>query len=53
MRYIKDGDLQDEEIITSIYAAANEYENGEVLEARDRMLEIIAAIDEYTKGPAE
>lgn len=52
MRYIKNGDLQDDEIIASIYMAANEYENGEVMEARDRMLEIIAAIDEYV-GPAD
>ena len=53
MKYIKDGDIQDEEIITSIYAAANEYENGEVLKARDRMLEIVITIDEYIEGSAK
>ena len=47
MRYIKNGELQDERIISSIHAAAKEYESGEIIEARDRMLEIIAAIDEY------
>lgn len=53
MRYIKNGELQDERITVSIYAAAKEYESGEIIEARDRMLEIIAAIDEFTETESE
>lgn len=49
MRYIKNGELQDERIVASIHMAAKEYQNGELIEARDRMLEIIAAIDEFTE----
>lgn len=48
MRYIRKDELQDDKIIASIQAAAREYENGEIIEARDRMLEIIAAIDEWS-----
>ncbi len=47
MRYFKNGELQDERILASINAAAKEYEDGEIIEVRDRMLEIIAAIDEF------
>ncbi len=47
MRYIKNGELQDERILASLEAAKKEYKDGEIIEARDRLLEIIAAIDEF------
>lgn len=46
MKYIKNGELQDKKIVDSIYMAAKEYENGEISETRDRLLEIITAIDD-------
>ena len=49
MKYIKNGELQDKKIVDSIYMAAKEYENGEILETKDRLLEIIAAIDEWSE----
>jgi len=49
MKYIKNGELQDKKIVDSIYIAAKEYENGEILEVKDRLLEIIAAIDEWSE----
>ena len=53
MRYIKNGELQDERILASIHRAGEEFKNGEILEARDRMLEIIGAIDEWADECAD
>lgn len=52
MRYIKNGELQDERIVSALQAAAREYENGEIIEVRDKLLEIIAAIDEFSEMEA-
>ena len=48
MRFFKNGKLQDEMIISTLKLAANDYENGELVEVRDTLLEIIDAIDEFT-----
>ena len=53
MNYIIRGELQDERITASIYAAEQEYENGEIIEARDRLLEIVAALDEFIDTESE
>ena len=53
MRYIKNGELQDERIITAIHLAEMEFKNGELIEARDRLEEVIAAIDEFTDAQSE
>ena len=45
--YIRHGELDDERIIMSILAAAKEYEDGGILEAREMLFEVIGAIDEY------
>lgn len=47
MNYIIRGELQDERIARAIYLAKREYENGEIIEARDRLMEIVAALDEF------
>lgn len=47
MNYIIRGELQDERIMAAIFLAKQEYENGEIIEARDRLLEIVAALDEF------
>ena len=49
MRYIKFGELQDERILSSLEIAKREYENGELIEVRDRLIEIIGAIDDFTE----
>ncbi len=50
MKYIKKGELQDEKVISSLYLAIKEYENGELFEVRDRLLEIVGAIDEWSEN---
>lgn len=47
MKYIINGDLQDKRIANALRQAAEDYENGELLEDRDLLLEIIAAINEF------
>lgn len=43
-----DGDsLNDEEIIKTIKEAADDYENGEILEAHDKLLVVVDAIAEF------
>lgn len=49
MRFIKRGELEDERIINALNTAARDYENGELIEVRDLLLEIVAAIDEFTE----
>lgn len=47
MKYLKkDGTLEDRNIIEDIRKSADMYENGEIIEARDMLVEIINAIDE-------
>ena len=47
MRFIKNGQLQDEKISTALQTASKDYQNGEIAEVRDLLLEIVAAIDEW------
>ncbi len=48
MKYIKkNGELQDKRIISALKKAVDWYENGEVAEVRDGLLEIITAIDAF------
>ena len=47
MRFFKNGDLQDREIIAALQQAAEDYENGEIAEVRDLLAEIVNAIDEF------
>ena len=47
MKYLnKDGTLEDKKIAEDIRKSADMYENGEIIEARDILAEIINAIDE-------
>lgn len=45
--YNKDGTLRDKRIVEDIRKAATMYENGEIIEAHDLLLEIISAIDDF------
>ena len=49
MRFFKNGKLEDKKIQTALRKAADDYENGELIEVRDLLLEIINAIDEYAE----
>ena len=53
MKYIKNGCLQDERIISALQQAARDYENGAIIETRDTLLEIAAAIDAFEDGTEE
>lgn len=46
----KNGNLEDKKIEAALRKAADDYENGELIEVRDLLLEIINAIDEFTKS---
>lgn len=46
-KFFANGQLKDEKIATTLKRAAHDYENGEIAEVRDTLLEIVAAIDEW------
>ena len=46
-RFFVNGELKDKKISAALRRAANDYENGEIAEVRDLLLEIAAAIDEW------
>lgn len=48
MKYIRrNGELQDRRIVNAIRRAADVYEDGEIIDAADMLLEVINAIDEW------
>lgn len=47
MRFFRRGELKDREVVATLHQAADDYENGELIEVRDLLLEIIIAIDEF------
>lgn len=49
MRFIKNGELEDKKICDALRKASNNYENGEIIEVRDLLVEIVNAIDDFTK----
>ena len=46
-RFFANGALKDKKIAAALRQAAEDYENGEIAEVRDLLLEIAAAIDEW------
>ena len=46
-RFYKNGKLKDNEIVMALSNAADDYENGEIMEVRDLLEEIIQAIDKW------
>lgn len=46
-RFFASGELKDKKIAAALRQAAKDYENGEIAEVRDLLLEIAAAIDEW------
>jgi len=47
MRFFKNGKLEDKKIAAALRKAADDYENGELIEVRDLLSEIVNAIDEF------
>lgn len=45
-KFFAKGELKDDKIIAALKRAANDYENGEIAEVHDLLLEIAAAIEE-------
>lgn len=49
-RYYKNGELLDRKIVAALQRAAKDYENGEIIEVRSVLWEILSAIDEWTEN---
>lgn len=49
MKFIQDGELEDQKICDALCKASNDYENGEIIEVRDLLMEIVNAIDDFIK----
>ena len=46
-KFFKKGKLQDKKIIAALRQAAEDYENGEIIEVKDALIEIINAITDF------
>lgn len=46
-RFFVGGELLDNHITKALHQAATDYENGEISEVRDLLMEIVDAIDEW------
>lgn len=49
MRFFKRGELLDQKIIDTLHQAAFDWENGEIAEVKDTLLDILAAIREFER----
>ena len=49
MTFFKNGQLEDKKIVAALRKAADDYENGELIEVRDLLFEIINAIDAFAE----
>ena len=45
MRFLKDAELKDKKIVAALRKAADDYENGEIVEVRNLLMEIVDNID--------
>lgn len=46
-KFFKKGELQDKKIVAALHQAAEDYENGEIIEVKDVLMEIINAITDF------
>ena len=46
-KFYRKGELQDKKIVEALEQAAKDYENGEILEVKGVLIEIINAITEF------
>lgn len=47
MKFFKNGELKDKKIVAALHKAAEDYENGEIAEVKDVLIDIINAITEF------
>ena len=52
-RFYNKGALKDRKIVEALKRAAIQYENGEIIEVRDTLCEIVEAIDDFEKDTEE
>lgn len=45
--FFKKGELMDKEIVAALHQAAEDYENGEIAEVKDLLIDIINAITDF------
>lgn len=53
MRFFKNGQLKDSEIIDALRKAAEWYENGAIVETGELLVEIVDAIDAFCENTEE
>ena len=46
-KFFKNGELQDKKIIAALHKAAEDYENGEIVEVKGVLVDIINAITDF------
>lgn len=46
-KFFKNGELQDEKIVAALHQAAEAYENGEIVETKCVLIDIINAITDF------
>ena len=46
-KFFKHGELQDKQIVDALRQAVEDYENGEIIETKDVLIEIINAITDF------
>ena len=49
-KFYANGELKDEKILEALAQAKEMYENGEIVETRDLLAEIIKSIDQFEKN---
>ena len=52
-RFYNKGNLKDKKIVEALKQAAIQYENGEIIEVRDTLYEIVEAIDDFENDTEE
>ena len=49
VKFFKKGELQDQQIVDTLHQAAFDWENGEIAEVKDTLLDIISAIRRFER----
>lgn len=49
-KFYENGELKDHEILNALKNAVDQYENGEIIEVRDLLCDIVEAINEFDKN---
>lgn len=52
-KFFKNGELQDKQIVATLHKAAEDYENGEIVEVKGVLIDIINAITDFEQSYEE